>query len=269
MQLTTTLPSTASVAEAVNVSPAPSGPVASTFVFEGTVMVGAVVSLTVTVKLLAPTFARLSLAVQVTVVAPSGNVAPLAGVQLTATGPSIASVADALNVNTAPAGPVASTLAFAGTVTIGAPVSLTVTVNEAEPVLPCASVAVQVTTVAPIGNVEPLAGVQLAAITPSMLSVAETPNANTAPVGAVASSFVLPGTLRTGGVVSIRTTDTVNVPVAVLPAPSVAEHLTVVVPIGKREPLGDTQVTGCWLDAACSVNAWMSGRLPSPWCWAR
>src|SRR5207244_3181193 len=157
VQLTSTLPSTASVAEAVNVSPAPSGPVASTFVFEGTVMVGAVVSLTVTVKLLAPTFARLSLAVQVTVVAPSGNVAPLAGVQLTATGPSIASVADALNVNTAPAGPVASTLAFAGTVTIGAPVSLTVMVNEAEPVLPCASVAVQVAIVVPIGNFEAVA----------------------------------------------------------------------------------------------------------------
>jgi hypothetical protein len=47
------------------------------------------------------------------------------------------------------------------------------TVNEAEPVLPCASVAVQVTVVVPSGNVEPLTGLQVTATTPSMLSVAE------------------------------------------------------------------------------------------------
>jgi hypothetical protein len=76
-------------------------------------------------------------------------------------------------VNAAPAGPVASTVAFAGTVRTGGAVSLTVTVNEAEPVLLCASVAVQVTVVVPSGNVEPLAGAQVTATTPSMLSVAE------------------------------------------------------------------------------------------------
>jgi hypothetical protein len=48
-----------------------------------------------------------------------------------------------------------------------------VTVNEAEPVLPCASVAVHVTVVTPSGNVEPLAGAQVTGTTPSMLSVAE------------------------------------------------------------------------------------------------
>jgi hypothetical protein len=76
-------------------------------------------------------------------------------------------------VNAAPAGPVASIVAFAGTVMAGGAVSLTVTVNEAEPGLPCASVAVQVTVVVPSGNVEPLAGVHATATTPSMLSVAE------------------------------------------------------------------------------------------------
>jgi hypothetical protein len=76
-------------------------------------------------------------------------------------------------VKTAPAGPVASIVAFAGTVRTGGAVSLTVTVNEAEPLLPCVSVAVQVTVVVPSGNVEPLAGVQVTATTPSMLSVAE------------------------------------------------------------------------------------------------
>jgi hypothetical protein len=76
-------------------------------------------------------------------------------------------------VKTAPAGPVASTVAFAGTVRTGGAVSLTVTVNEADPVLLCASVAVQVTVVVASGNVEPLAGVQLAGRAPSTLSVAD------------------------------------------------------------------------------------------------
>jgi hypothetical protein len=114
-----------------------------------------------------------STAVQVTVVRPSGNVEPLAGVQLTGRAPSTLSVADAEYVKIAPAGPVASTVAFADTVTTGAVLSATVTVNEAEPVLPCVSVAVQVTVVVPSGKVEPLAGAQVTATTPSMLSVAE------------------------------------------------------------------------------------------------
>jgi hypothetical protein len=46
-------------------------------------------------------------------------------------------------------------------------------VNEAEPVLPCVSVAVQVTVVVPSENVEPLAGVQLTGRAPSTLSVAD------------------------------------------------------------------------------------------------
>jgi hypothetical protein len=67
----------------------------------------------------------------------------------------------------------ASIVAFAGTVMAGGALSLTVTVKEAEPVLPCVSVAVQVTVAVPSGNVEPLAGVQAIGTTPSMLSVAE------------------------------------------------------------------------------------------------
>jgi hypothetical protein len=82
-------------------------------------------------------------------------------------------VADTEYVNTAPVGPVASTVAFAGTVRTGGAVSLTVTENEAEPVLPCVSVAVQVTVVVPRGKVEALAGLQLTGRAPSMLSVAE------------------------------------------------------------------------------------------------
>ena len=70
---------------------------------------------------------------QFTVVAPSGNVDPLAGVQLTATTPSIVSAAVAVNTNVAPVVLVASTVAFVGTVTTGPVVSVTVTVNDAAP----------------------------------------------------------------------------------------------------------------------------------------
>ena len=73
------------------------------------------------------------MAVQLTGVVPNGNVAPLAGVQVTATTPSTASVADALKLNAAPVALVASTVAFAGTVTTGPVVSVTVTVNDAAP----------------------------------------------------------------------------------------------------------------------------------------
>jgi hypothetical protein len=54
----------------------------------------------------------------------------------------------------------------------GAVVSVTVVVNDADVALPCASVAVQVTGVAPIGNAAPLTGLQLIATVPSTASVA-------------------------------------------------------------------------------------------------
>jgi hypothetical protein len=60
----------------------------------------------------------------------------------------------------------------AGTVITGAVVSCTVTWNEADAVLPCASVAVQCTVVVPSGNVEPEPGVQLTTTDPSTVSVA-------------------------------------------------------------------------------------------------
>ena len=52
--------------------------------------------------------ARASVALQETVVSPSGKIAPDAGVQSGAIGPSTTSVAVAANVTTAPAGPIAS-----------------------------------------------------------------------------------------------------------------------------------------------------------------
>src|SRR5256712_11577869 len=155
-----------------------------------------------------------SLALHVTVVGPDGNIDPLAGVHVVATAPSSASVADAVKVKTAPVAPVASIVAFAGTVTTGPVVSFTVTVNDAALWFPCASVALQVTVVAPNGNVDPLAGAQLVATGPSSASVAEAVKVNTAPAALVASTVAFAGTVTTGPVVSV--TVTVNVLVATL-----------------------------------------------------
>src|SRR3989454_175359 len=240
MQLVATDPSSVSVADAVKVNTAPVAPVASPVAFAGTVTTGPVVSFTVTVKVLVPMLAWLSVAVHVTVVAPDGNVAPLAGVQFAATLPSSRSVAEAVKVNTAPAALVASTVAAAGTVRTGPVVSFTVTVNDAAVWLPCASVAPQVTVVAPNGNVAPPAGVQLVATAPSSVSVADAVKVNTAPVALVASTVAFAGTVTTGPVVSL--TVTVNVLVPTLAWLSVALHVTVVAPNGNVAPLAGVQL---------------------------
>jgi hypothetical protein len=198
------------------------------------------VSVTVTVNEAAPVLPRASVAVHVTVVEPSGNVAPLAGVQVAATAPSTTSLAVALYVTIAPVAPVASTVALAGTVTTGRVVSVTVTVNDPVPVLPRVSLAVQVTVVAPSGNVAPLAGVQLTATTPSSVSVADALYVKAAPVGPVASALAFAGTVTTGPVVSA--TVTVNEADRLLPRASVAVHVTVVGPRGNVDPLAGVHV---------------------------
>src|SRR5712664_1573439 len=241
VQFAATLPSSRSVAEAVKVNTAPAALVASTVASAGTVRTGPVVSFTVTVNDAAVWLPCASVAPQVTVVAPNGKVAPLAGVQLVAIGPSSTSVADAVKVNTAPAALVASAVAFAGTVTTGPVVSVTVTVNVFVPTLPCASVALHVTVVAPNGNVAPLAGVQLVATAPSNVSVAEAVKVNTAPAALVASTVAFAGTVTTGPVVSV--TVTVNVLVPMLAWLSIALHVTVVAPNGKVAPLAGVQRT--------------------------
>jgi hypothetical protein len=154
------------------VKAAPVAAVASTVAFAGTVTTGPVVSATVTVKEAAPLLPLVSVAVQPTVVGPSGKVDPLAGVQLTATLPFTRSFAVAVKVKLAPVALVASTAALAGTVTTGPVVSVTVTVNDAAPLFPFVSVAVQLTVVGPSEKVDPLAGVQIAATLPSTASFA-------------------------------------------------------------------------------------------------
>jgi hypothetical protein len=139
----------------------------------GGVTTGGVVSRTVTVNDADPVLLCGSVALQATIVVPNAKIAPLAGVQVVATAPSTLSVAEAVKLYAAPLLLVASTVAFAGTVTTGAVVSWTVTVKDAEAAFPCASVAEHCTMVVPNGKVSPLAGVQLVATAPSTLSVAE------------------------------------------------------------------------------------------------
>jgi hypothetical protein len=109
--------------------------------------------------------------VHVTVVVPTANVEPEAGVHVGVSGPSTVSVAEAVKVSTLPAGELDESVMSAGTVTTGAVVSTTATWNDAEPVFPAASWAVQVTVVVPSGNVDPDAGVHENDVTPT-LSVA-------------------------------------------------------------------------------------------------
>src|SRR6185436_21063071 len=179
-------------------------------------IVGGVVSRTVTVNEPVAVLPWVSVAVQFTVVVPSANVEPLAGVHSTATLPETRSVAVAVNVTAAPLGLVASAVMFAGSVRTGGVVSCTVTWTVAVPVLCCESVALHVTNVVPTANVEPLAGEQTTGRGPSASSEAAAVNVTTAPLGPVASTTMSSGTTTFGGVVS--PTVTLKEPVTVLPA---------------------------------------------------
>jgi hypothetical protein len=128
----------------------------SAVVSAGTVTVGAVVSCTVTVKDLEPVFPCASVFEQMTVVTPNGNVLPEVWSGVAVPLPSTKSVhVGAEKLTAAPFAPLASAVTSAGTVTVGAVVSFTVTVNDLLPVFPCASVFEQTTVVMPNGNVLP------------------------------------------------------------------------------------------------------------------
>src|SRR5437016_1821460 len=147
------------------------GPVA-TLTFGGQVMLGGVVSLTVTVKVQVLLLPAASVAFAVIVVVPTGKTSPLwtsawfpctslfrslmaiwlVGVQL-----SLAVAASQLAgaSQVARPGPVA-TLTFCGQVMLGGVVSLTVTVKVQVLLLPAASVAFAVIVVVPTGKTSPL-----------------------------------------------------------------------------------------------------------------
>src|SRR5262249_49377488 len=140
----------------------------------------------------------------------------------------------------APVASVASTVMSGCAASDGGLVSVTCTANEAEPVLPAASVAVQTTVVVPSGKALPELWSQ-PALTGPPLSVAETSKETAAPASTVRSA----GTVTTGGVVSCTVTRWVAV--AEFPDRSVAVYVIVVAPIGKALPFGTplrTIVTG-------------------------
>jgi hypothetical protein len=183
-----------------------------------------------------------------TVVVPTANVEPEAGLHVTAVEPSTMSVADAENATAAPAGLVASTVLFDGSVNTGAVVSETVMSNEPDDVLPCASVDEHVTVVVPTANVEPETLLHVTAAEPSTMSVADAENATAAPAGLVASAVLLDGSVNSGAVVS--ETITSNVACDALPVASLAVHVTSVSPIGNalpeagaHETVGDASVS--------------------------
>ena len=134
-------------------------------------MVGGCVSTTVTVKLQVAVLPDASVAVVVTVVVPFGNTDPDGGLDTTVT-PGQLSAAVAVKVTVLEHCPIAAGITmFAGQLTVGACVSLTVTVKEQLDELPCASVTAQLTVVVPFGKVEPEGGVHDAVPTPGQLSL--------------------------------------------------------------------------------------------------
>jgi hypothetical protein len=133
-------------------------------------------STTVTLCVALAVFPAASVAVQVSVVVPTGNTFP-AGTPLTATVTlgqlSVAVAIPRLAVLTTALHPVAPapvvTLTAAGAATVGFSVSLMVTDCIAVAAFPAASRAVQVTVVVPFGK---LAGASFVTVTPEQLSLA-------------------------------------------------------------------------------------------------
>ena len=158
---------------------APHWPVVlGTVTFAGQVIVHA--GCTVIVKVHEPVFAAASVAVHVTVVVPTAKLDPDAGTQTTVAPGQLSEAVGTVYVTVAEPddGGDSTTVMFEGQVTVGACVSVTVTVKVHVPsgLLADTSLAVHVTVVEPTGNVEPDAGAQLTVTTPGQLS---------APVGVV------------------------------------------------------------------------------------
>lgn len=246
LQRTGTGPSTESLAAGDEyVAIDPPGPFASTDTPPGTLlMVGGVVSTTLTANEPVACFPLASVAVQLTVVDPIGKAEPEAGLQLTPGLASTMSLAVAEKPTVAPALLVASAVIVPGRFNVGGVVSTTVTVKVAAAlVFPCESVAVHDTFVVPKGNVLPLDDEQLTGTLPSTVSVADAVQLTVAPPVVFPSTDMFDGTcVRLGAVVSW--TVTLNDTVAcVLSTGSVAVHVTGVVPSGNVEPVSGLQDT--------------------------
>src|ERR1043166_4924953 len=115
---------------------------------------------------------------------------------------------------------------------VSSPEPWTVTVKLQPDVLPEASVAVQVTELAPSANVEPLGGLQLV-LTPGQLSVALTVQVtlDATEVPPVVFVTIFAGQVIAGGCVSLTVTVKLQL---TMPQPLEAVQLTVFVPTGNE-----------------------------------
>jgi len=140
----------------------------------GHVITGFSASRIVTVKVTLLLFPLLSLATHVTVVIPTTNVLPLAGVQVTLATAQLSLAVGATQATTLlhlPAIALVVKPRIGYDVNCGGSLSVIVTVKAAVPLFPLLSVAVQITVFTPIGKVEPLAGLQV------KLAIAQFPEA--------------------------------------------------------------------------------------------
>jgi hypothetical protein len=169
-----------------------------------------------------------SVAVQVTVLVPSGKTEPEGGLQTTVTPGQLSVTAGAGKVTTTLVsdGLLVTAVIADGQVIFGASLSRTVTVNWHCDLLPEASLAVQVTVVTPLLNLDPEAGEQTTVGLGVQLSEAIGAGNVTAAEHRPGSVFsvTLAGQVITGGVMS--TTVTTALQLALLPAGSVTVNVT-------------------------------------------
>jgi hypothetical protein len=184
-----------------------------------------------------------AVAVQLTVVMPSGKVLPEVREHTGVIVAPAASLAETVYVTFAPLVLVASTTLFAGSTSVGGDRGgKMVTAKPRLAGLPAASVAVHATGVVPTTKVLPDAGTQLTSTLPSTISVALAANVTARPDGAVARLVMSAGTVIAGGVVS-RTVTEIAFGGDVLPVASVAEQFTAVVPMTNVLPDAGAQST--------------------------
>jgi hypothetical protein len=206
---------------------------------------------TVTVNEQAAVLPDVSVAVHVTMAAPAGKVEPDAGRQATLATPQLSAPVGVGNVTTAELPPPHSepleTLILVGHVRVGGSLSVTVTICWQLAEFPDVSVTVQITIVAPRGNVAgelftTLATAQLSAVmgVPSI-----TPLAVQRPASAFANTAG--GHKIVGG--SSSTTVTVCWHCAVLPEVSITVQVTVVTPLGKVAGASFTMLATAQLSA--------------------
>jgi hypothetical protein len=198
------------------------------FTFVGQVMVGRVMSVTVTVWLQVAVLPLLSVTVQVTVVVPIGKAD--GALLLTEAIPQLSPVTGVPRATPVAVHPVlVVAFTFTGQVMVGSTLSVTVTVWLQVAVLPLLSVTVQVTVVVPIENAE--GALLLTEATPQLSAVTGVPRATPVAVHPVlVVVFTFTGQVMVGSTLSV--TVTVWLQVAVLPLLSVTVQVTVVVPIG-------------------------------------